>query len=122
MPRNKLLSIAEVARKIGLINSKTGKPSTHTIRFWEKKFKQIKPKKFSGNRRFYSDKDVSTLKFVRYLLKDQRLTINGAIKVMNKNINTLDDFKSSSIKAEYFRNKIKTKSKKLLLKIKKLKI
>lgn len=122
MPRNKLLSIAEVARKIGLINSKTGKPSTHTIRFWEKKFKQIKPKKFSGNRRFYSDKDVSTLKFVRYLLKDQRLTINGAIKVMNKNINTLDDFKSSSIKVEYFRNKIKTKSKKLLLKIKKLKI
>ena len=122
MPRNKLLSIAEVARKIGLINSKTGKPSTHTIRFWEKKFKQIKPKKFSGNRRFYSDKDVSTLKFVRYLLKDQRLTINGAIKVMNKNINTLDDFKSSSIKVEYFRNIIKTKSKKLLLKIKKLKI
>tara|TARA_B110000881_G_scaffold217472_1_gene234969 strand:- start:474 stop:842 length:369 start_codon:yes stop_codon:yes gene_type:complete len=122
MPRNKLLSIAEVARKIGLINSKTGKPSTHTIRFWEKKFKQIKPKKFSGNRRFYSDKDVSALKFVRYLLKDQRLTINGAIKVMNKNINTLDDFKSSSIKVEYFRNKIKTKSKKLLLKIKKLKI
>jgi DNA-binding transcriptional MerR regulator len=82
---------------------------------------QIKPKKFSGNRRFYSDKDVSTLKFVRYLLKDQRLTINGAIKVMNKNINTLDDFKSSSIKVEYFRNIIKTKSKKLLLKIKKLK-
>ena len=122
MPRNKLLSIAEVARKIGLINSKTGKPSTYTIRFWEKKFKQIKPKKFSGNRRFYSDKDVSTLKFVRYLLKDQRLTINGAIKVMNKNINTLDDFKSSSIKVEYFRNIIKTKSKKLLLKIKKLKI
>jgi len=121
MPRNKLLSIAEVARKIGLINSKTGKPSTYTIRFWEKKFKQIKPKKFSGNRRFYSDKDVSTLKFVRYLLKDQRLTINGAIKVMNKNINTLDDFKSSSIKVEYFRNIIKTKSKKLLLKIKKLK-
>jgi len=111
MPRNKLLSIAEVARKIGLINSKTGKPSTYTIRFWEKKFKQIKPKKFSGNRRFYSDKDVSTLKFVRYLLKDQRLTINGAIKVMNKNINTLDDFKSSSIKVEYFRNIIKTKSK-----------
>ena len=122
MPRNKLLSIAEVARKIGLINGKTGKPSTYTIRFWEKKFKQIKPKKFSGNRRFYSDKDVSTLKFVRYLLKDQRLTINGAIKVMNKNINTLDDFKSSSIKVEYFRNIIKTKSKKLLLKIKKLKI
>ena len=121
MPRNKLLSIAEVARKIGLINSKTGKPSTYTIRFWEKKFKQIKPKKFSGNRRFYSDKDVSTLKFVRYLLKDQRLTINGAIKVMNQNINTLDDFKSSSIKVEYFRNIIKTKSKKLLLKIKKLK-
>ena len=121
MPRNKLLSIAEVARKIGLINGKTGKPSTYTIRFWEKKFKQIKPKKFSGNRRFYSDKDVSTLKFVRYLLKDQRLTINGAIKVMNKNINTLDDFKSSSIKVEYFRNIIKTKSKKLLLKIKKLK-
>ena len=121
MSKNKLLTISETAKKIGLIDKKNGKPSNHTIRFWEKKFKQIKPTKLTGNRRLYSAKNVETLKFVHYLLKKERLTINGAINVMNSNINSLDDYKSSSIKVEYFKNLLKQKSKKLLVKIRKLK-
>ena len=48
----KYKSIGEVAKILNLIDKKTGKVSTHTIRFWEKQFKQIKPNIFSGNRRY----------------------------------------------------------------------
>ena len=55
-------SISEVAQEIGLVNKKNKKPNTHTLRFWEKHFKQIKPKLLSGNRRYYSDKDIKIYK------------------------------------------------------------
>ena len=118
--RNQLISITKLAKEIGLFNKKTGKPSTHTLRFWETKFKQIKPTILSGNRRYYTNKDVEIIKMVNYLLKDQRLTIEGAIKVMNNNRIELDDSSSSSIKAQYYKNKIKLKSKNILRKLKKL--
>ena len=47
-------TIGEVAKDLNLINPKTGKLNTHTIRFWEKEFKQIKPKILTGNRRYYN--------------------------------------------------------------------
>ena len=118
--KNKLLSISELALKIGLLDSKSKKPSTHTLRFWETKFKQLKPTILSGNRRYYSAKNVEVLKLIFFLLKDQGLTINGAIKLMNGRVKELDDTKSSSIKAEYYKKKIHSRSKKILDKIKKL--
>ena len=51
-------SIGEVAKDLNLINPKTGKLNTHTIRFWEKEFKQIKPKIFAGKRRYYNQKTI----------------------------------------------------------------
>tara|TARA_B110000971_G_C19886278_1_gene443147 strand:- start:508 stop:882 length:375 start_codon:yes stop_codon:yes gene_type:complete len=117
---NKLLSISKVAVKFGLINNKNQKPSTHTLRFWEVKFKQLKPTILAGGRRYYSEKNIEVIKMIFFLLKDQGLTINGAIKVMNENLKNLDETKSSSIKAEYYKKKIKDKSKNILKKIKKL--
>ena len=116
----KLLSISQVAIQLGLINEKNHKPLTHTLRFWETKFKQLKPTILSGNRRYYSAKNVEVLKLIFFLLKDQGLTINGAIKLMNGRVKELDDTKSSSIKAEYYKKKIHSRSKKILDKIKKL--
>ena len=49
-------TIGEVSRDLGLINRKTGKLNTHTVRYWEKEFKQIKPKIFAGKRRYYDKK------------------------------------------------------------------
>jgi len=117
---NKLLSISKVAVKFGLINDKNQKPSTHTLRFWEVKFKQLKPTILAGGRRYYSEKNIEVIKMIFFLLKDQGLTINGAIMVMNENLKNLDETKSSSIKAEYYKKKIKDKSKNILKKIKKL--
>ena len=117
----KLLTISEVAKKFNLKNPKTRKLSTHTLRFWETKFKKLKPTIISGGRRYYSEKEIEIVRMIIFLLKDQGLTINGAIKILNQNPKELDDTKSLSIKGNYYKKKIKLKTIQLLKKIKKLK-
>ena len=117
----KLFSISEVAKKIGLVNKISGKPSTHTLRFWEKHFKQIRPLILNGNRRYYSSKDVEYLIFIKYLLKKERLTIEGAKLILKNRMNTLDDSRSRYIKASYLKDILKKKSYNLLKKIKEIK-
>ena len=117
---SKFLNISELASKIGLVDKKSGKPSTHTLRFWEKKFKQIKPTIFNGNRRYYSKKDEEIVSLIHHLLKIEGLTIEGAKKILNRKINSLDEYNSSSIKTNYYLNKLKNNSKTLLNKIKKI--
>ena len=121
MDKNKLIGISELAQKLNLIDKISKKPSTHTLRFWEKEFKEIKPIKFIGNRRYYDKKNIELIKLIQFLLKKQGLTINGAKKILNKNVNSLDDYQSSSIKVKYFKDIIKQKSKVILNKINKIK-
>jgi len=115
-------SIGEVAKILDLLNVKKGTLNTHTIRFWEKEFKQIKPKILNGNRRYYNNQTIEVLKKVKFLLKEQGMTINGVKKVLNsdKSLN-LDELSNNSISANYnFRNKLKNISN-LVKQIKKLK-
>ena len=103
-----------------LINPKTNKLSIHTLRFWETKFKQLKPTILTGGRRYYTAKNIEDVKMIIFLLKDQGLTINGAIKTMNGKSKELDETKPLSIRSDYYKKNIKLKSKKILEKIKKL--
>ena len=113
-------SIGEVAKILNLVNEKKGTLNTHTIRFWEKEFKQIKPKILNGNRRYYNNDIIEILKKVKYLLKDQGMTINGAKKVLNSNKSLkLDELPNNSINADY---NIKTKLKKISKLIKKIRL
>ena len=100
-------TIGEVAKLLSL-NSKKGQSiSTHTIRFWEKEFKQIKPKILKGNRRYYDQKNIELLKKVLFLLKDQGMTIKGAKKVLNnKEPLKLDEMTNHSIKASNLKIKL----------------
>ena len=116
----KLYNISEVARMFDLKNLKTNKPATHTLRFWESKFKQLKPTILSNARRYYSEKNIQIIKLIVFLLKDQGLTINGAIKIMNDKSKELDAANALSIKGNYYKQNIKIKSKKILEKIKRL--
>ena len=102
-------SIGEVARILDLVNKKKGTLNTHTIRFWEKEFKQIKPNILNGNRRYYNNDTIEVLKKVKYLLKDQGMTINGAKKVLNSNKSLkLDELQNNSINIDYsIKNKLK---------------
>ena len=116
----KFLNISELAEKVGLIDNK-GKPKTYIIRFWEKKFKEIRPSLIQNNRRYYNQKDVENLKLIIHLLKDQKLTIDGAKKVLKNKNYILDQKKSSNITATYFKNNLKEKTHRILNRIKKLK-
>ena len=110
---SKYKTIGEVAKILNLVNRKNGTLSTHTIRFWEKEFKQIKPKFFSGNRRYYNEETINILKKIKYLLKDKGMTLNGVKKVLKSNDSDIDDLYNTSINKK---NIIKSK----LIKIKKL--
>ena len=115
-------SIGEVAKILNLVNLKKGTLNTHTIRFWEKEFKQIKPKIFNGNRRYYNNESIKILKKVKYLLKDQGMTIKGVKKVLNSNKSlNLDELPNNSISDDYsIKNKL-IKISKLIKQIKYLK-
>ena len=104
---NAYKTIGEVAKELNLVNSKTGKLNTHTVRFWEREFKLVKPKIFSGKRRYYDKSNVEILKKIKFLLKDKGMTINGVKKLLNSNdSNQLDESANKSIKAINLRNKI----------------
>jgi len=84
-------TIGEIARELNLINKNTGHIQTHTLRYWEKEFKQLKPRIMSGKRRYYSKKDFEILKFIKFLLKEKGYTINGVKKILdNTNLDSLD--------------------------------
>ena len=115
-------SIGEVAKLLDLINKKNGKLNTHTIRFWEKQFKQIKPKILTGNRRYYDTATIDVLKKIKFLLKEQGMTINGAKMALNRNPSIkLDEFSNNSITTNIkLKNKLKNISN-LIKNLKKIK-
>ena len=77
-------TIGEVAKILGLIDKKKGTLSTHTLRFWEKEFVQIKPKILSGKRRYYSNNEIRKIKLIKHLLKDKSMTIKGVKSILKK--------------------------------------
>ena len=118
---NAYKTIGEVTKIIGLKSKKGQSLPTHTIRYWEKEFKQIKPKILNGNRRYYDQKNVDLIKKVHFLLKDQGMTINGVKKILNNGDSLkLDEIHNNSIKSTNFKNKL-IKISNLLKKIKEIK-
>ena len=116
---NAYRTIGEVAKDLKLVNPKTGKLNTHTIRFWEKQFKQVKPRILAGRRRYYDNRSIEVLKKIKFLLKEKGLTINGAKKVIDDNGSfKLDGLKNKSISSDI---KIKNKLQNISNLIKELK-
>ena len=117
-------TIGEVTKELGLINNKTGHLQTHTLRYWETQFKQIKPKIRAGKRRYYSKKDFEVIKLIKFLLKDRGLTINGVKKILNNpESQSIDDHVNFSVYKPDLKNtkNIKEKVKKIYKIIKELK-
>ena len=112
----KFISISGLCKKLNLIDRRSKKPQNHILRYWEKEFKQIKPK-IIRNRRYYSKEQIEIIKMIRFLLKDKEMTISGVKKVLNYDRNKLDGYNSYSLKAEYYKKEIKEKSNNILKKI-----
>ena len=118
---NAYKTIGEVAKILQLKSKKKGALPTHTIRFWETQFKQIKPKILNSNRRYYDEGTINLLKKVKFLLKDQGMTINGVKKVLKGEESLeLDEMANNSIKADNLRNKL-NKISNIIKNIKKIK-
>ncbi len=116
----KFYKISELSKELDLINPKTKKPLNHVLRYWETEFKEIKPKKIN-NIRYYSSDQIEIIKKIKFLLKKKGMTIIGVKKFLNKNVNKLDDNNNISLKTNYYKNSIKSKSKEILKKVNRLK-
>ena len=102
----KYKSIGEVAKIMNLVVKKTGKLSTHTIRFWEKEFKEIKPHIFAGKRRYYDSKNIKILKKIQFLLKNQGMTIKGVKKHLKIKDSQLDEPDIKTINRKIIKSKL----------------
>tara|TARA_Y100000389_G_C17374430_1_gene470860 strand:+ start:738 stop:1124 length:387 start_codon:yes stop_codon:yes gene_type:complete len=116
----KLLTISELSLMLDLIDSSNKKPRNYVLRYWEKQFRQIRPKKIN-NRRYYSPQQVEIVKMIKFLIKNKGMSILGVKNILNSNRFKLDDYNSYSLKADYYKSTFKNKSNKILEKIKKLK-
>ncbi len=99
-------TIGEVVKILDTTEPIEVKINTHTLRFWEKQFNQIKPKIFNNKRRYYDSTSVEYLKLIKFLLKSEGMTILGVKKHLNQNKSNLDDPIFNSIRAKYFKNKL----------------
>ena len=116
----KLFTISEVSKILNLVHPHTKKPLNHILRYWEKEFNLIKPIKIN-KRRYYSSKQIEIIKMIKFLLKSKGMTILGAKSLISMDGNKLDDYDNHSLKTDYYKNSLKSKSKLLLDKIKRLK-
>ena len=104
---NAYKTIGEVVKIVGLKSKKGQSLPTHTIRFWETKFKQIQPKIFNGKRRYYDEKSIEIIKKVHFLLKNKGMTINGVKKFLDEeNSLNLDETLNQSIRGLKIKNRL----------------
>jgi len=105
-------TIGEVVKILKLNSKKNISVSPHTLRYWEKEFKQIKPKIFKGNRRYYCEKDILLLQKIVFLLKQQGMTIAGVKRLLDSNKTLkLDELSNDFIKTANLKNKLEKISK-----------
>jgi DNA-binding transcriptional MerR regulator len=102
-------TIGEVTKELGLVDKKTGRMQTHTIRYWEKQFKQIKPLIRAGGRRYYSKKTFKRIKYIQHLLKEKGMTINGVKKLLNRS--SIDHDMNIGINTQNLNTRVNIKNK-----------
>ena len=97
-------TIGEVTEILEL-NAIGNKKNTHTIRYWESEFKQVKPI-IINKRRHYDDKNINLLKKIKFLLKDKGMTISGAKKQLNEDFFDIDANENKTISALDIKRKL----------------
>jgi len=120
-------TIGEIAKELNLDDENTGRLQTHTIRYWETQFKQIKPIIKAGGRRYYTNKNIKMINLVKFLLKEKGLTIKGVQKILKeKGSDSIDDLMNFSVykpvdsSTKFIKEKVKNISK-IIKEIKKIK-
>ena len=87
----KFKTIAQVAENLKL--------PQHVLRFWENRFKQLKPLKLAGNRRYYREIDIELIGYIKNLLYEDCVSIKGVQKIFgNQSINQILKSKNPILK------------------------
>jgi len=102
LPEKRYYAIGEVANAFGV--------NTSLIRFWEKEFDVLKPKKNAKGNRKFTPEDIKNLKLIYHLVKERGFTLDGAKTHLKEDKKeTLNNFeiisKLESIKAELIKVK-----------------
>ncbi len=102
LPEKRYYKIGEVAKAFGL--------NTSHIRFWEKEFDILKPKKNKKGNRLFTQEDIKNLKLIYHLVKEKGFTLEGAkgkMKESPKSIKGSQDIitRLESVKAELIKIK-----------------
>ncbi|WP_223548657.1 MerR family transcriptional regulator [Aestuariivivens sp. NBU2969] len=98
LPEKRYYSIGEVAKAFNV--------NTSLIRFWEKEFDVLKPKKNAKGNRKFTPEDIENLKFIFYLVKERGFTLEGAkIHLKEEKKETLNNFEIIS-KLEGIKNQL----------------
>ena len=120
-------TIGETAKELNLIDKKTGKIQTYIIRYWESQFKQIKPSIRAGRRRYYSKGNIQLINYIKFLLKEKGLTINGVKKILkDTSLDSVDDsgkfgvYRPDNKSTKFIRDRVKNISR-IIKDLKKLK-
>jgi len=120
-------TIGETAKELNLIDKKTGKIQTYIIRYWESQFKQIKPSIRAGRRRYYSKENIQLINYIKFLLKEKGLTINGVKKILkDTSLDSVDDsrkfgvYRPDNKSTKFIRDRVKSISR-IIKELKKLK-
>ncbi len=100
LPEKRYYGIGEVAKAFGV--------NTSLIRFWEKEFDILKPKKNAKGNRKFTPEDIKNLKFIYHLVKERGFTLEGAKTHLKEEkkaalstfeiVSKLEDIKSQLIK------------------------
>ena len=110
-------TIGEVVKILNNAEPNDFKINAHTLRFWETRFLQIKPR-IVNNRRYYDQKNVDTLLKIQYLLKKQGMTIAGVKKILNNSNLKIDENNKKIISSSDIKNRL-NKINKLIKNLKK---
>lgn len=98
LPEKRYYSIGEVAKAFGV--------NTSLIRFWEKEFDVLKPKKNAKGNRKFTPEDIKNLKFIYHLVKERGFTLEGAkIHLKEEKKQALSNFEIIS-KLENIKNQL----------------
>ena len=92
-------SISEVANMFEINQS--------NLRFWEKEFKQLKPKRNDKGTRFYTQEDIDTIKQIMFLVNEQNLTLQGDKQKMSKKMDVVAKQQQVVERLKSIRNELK---------------
>ncbi len=82
----------------------------HVLRFWEKEFPQLSPKKTPKGRRTYTDRDIQIIERIKYLLYTEKFTVSGARQSLNDEMGTIQQQSITPLIKQHIKKEIKNQS------------